>query len=96
MTISRVSLIAAVALGAAAALASCSETSRAAMDARSDDRPTTVTCTGYNGEIFNGRSTGRIEFDETGRLTFVDAATGGLVITEGECIVRYDPARAAG
>ena len=74
------------------AVAACSETQRAAYGARSDDRPTTIVCTGYQGEIFNGRSTGRIEFDDaTGRLTFVDAATGGVVITEGECIVRYDP-----
>lgn len=72
------------------AVAGCSETDRARNDARGDDRPTTILCQGYNGVIFEGRSSGRVEFDPTGRLTFVDAATGSYVIAEGECIVRYD------
>ena len=71
------------------ALAACSDTDRARQTARFEDRPADILCVGYGGVLYDGRSTGRIEFDETGRINFVDAASGRLMIVEGECRVAY-------
>jgi hypothetical protein len=83
-------LIACGLIALAGAAAACSDTSMALTAAETSDRPASIKCTGYNGVLFDGRSTGRIEYNAAGRLSFVDATTGGVVITEGECIVRYD------
>lgn len=86
----RIAILACIALAGTSALAACSDTQQAEREVRSADRPATILCQGYNGVIFSGRSTGRIEFDPTGRITFVDATTGAYTVTEGECIVQYD------
>ena len=72
---------------AATALAACSDTGRARMAAHYSDRPATIRCVGWGGVIVDTKTTGRIEFDATGRIDFVDAKTGRLVKTEGECVV---------
>ena len=54
-----------------------------------ENRPAHIICTGYNGVLVDTNTLGRIEFDATGRIDFVDAKTGGLVKTEGECVVTY-------
>ncbi len=78
---------------AALGLASCTtrEAGRELREAKHEDRPATIRCLGYHGTMFIGRSTGAPVYDvESGRLNFVDAATGALVASEGECIVVSD------
>lgn len=65
------------------------QTTRAANDAYYTDKPAHITCQGYaSGLMVDANTTGRIEWSE-GRYTFVDATTGQLTLTEGECVVRY-------
>lgn len=80
---------------AAVSLAGCyrNDTSRTNAAVLYGDAPARITCTGYNGLMFDGESTGAVEYDEGGRISFLDRKTGGLVKTEGECVVRYAPAR---
>jgi hypothetical protein len=73
------------------ALGACSETERAQNEARYNDKPADILCQGYSGVLVDTRTTGRIEFDATGRIDFVDAKTGRLTKTEGECVVTYVP-----
>lgn len=75
----------------AVALAGCYRTdaSKARRDAYYGDKPALIFCQGYNGVIFDGQSTGKVEYDEGGRYTFVDAANGRLTSVEGECRVVY-------
>ncbi len=54
------------------------------------DRPADIRCTSYGEVTYRGRSTGRVSYNDSGRLQFVDAATGRLNIIEGECRVVYD------
>jgi len=81
---------AAVAL-ACLAVAGCqvTEAGRASRDAYYGDKPAAVTCYAYGTLTFEGTSTGKIIYDEGGRLTFVDAANGRLTTIEGECRVIY-------
>lgn len=78
-------------LAAAMVLAGCSETQKAANDAYYGDKPAHITCYSYaaGGPFIDTDTKGRIEYDDGGRITFVDAKTGELVKTEGECVVRY-------
>lgn len=71
------------------AMSACSDTERAQRAAHYSDRPARIVCSGYSGNMVDTTTTGRIEFDSTGRIDFVDAQTGGLVKTEGECVIRY-------
>lgn len=77
--------------GASVAACTTREAGRELKAARLEDRPATIRCLGYHGVMFIGRSTGAPVYDvESGRLNFVDAATGALVASEGECIVVSD------
>lgn len=77
---------------AALFLSACSDVNNKSNQVTYLDIPARITCTGLaTGVMFDGYSSGRVTYEEGGRLKFVDAKTGGLVITEGECIVRYRP-----
>lgn len=84
--------LAAVAVAVAClAVAGCTvtEAGKASRDAYYNDKPAAVTCYAYGTLTFEGTSTGKIIYDEGGRLTFVDAANGRLTTIEGECRVVY-------
>jgi len=75
----------------AASMTACtvSDTEVAQRQAFYGDKPAHIICQGYNGMMVNTTTTGRIEFDATGRIDFVDDKTGRLTKTEGECVVSY-------
>jgi len=75
----------------AVALSGClvTEAEKESRDAYYGDRAAAVTCYAYGTLTFEGTSTGKIVYDEGGRLTFVDAANGRLTTIEGECRVVY-------
>lgn len=73
-------------------LSACSDVNTKSREALYLDVPARITCTGLaSGIMYDGYSSGRVTYEEGGRLKFVDRKTGGLIITEGECIVRYRP-----
>ena len=75
---------------AAIAFAGCTtDADRASSAATYGDKPAAITCYAYGTLTFNGTSTGKVIYDEGGRLTFVDAANGPLTTIEGECRVVY-------
>ena len=78
-------LIAGLALTAAA----CTESKRARNAATWGDKPADITCWTYGTEAFSGRSTGKVEYSDEGRLAFVDAANGRYTTVDGECRVVY-------
>ena len=67
----------------------CTDSRRAQNDVKWADRPADVTCWTYGQETFSGRSTGKVEYDEGGRVSFVDAANGRFTTIEGDCRVVY-------
>ncbi len=77
--------LAAIGLG----LAACTDSKRASRAATWGDQPADITCWTYGTENFNGRSTGKVEYDEGGRVSFVDAANGRYTTVEGDCRVVY-------
>lgn len=83
-----------IGVGAAAlialALSGCSETYRARVERQFTDKPSTIKCLHFGEVLYEGRTKGKVEADENGRITFVEAATGRLVAVEGECVVIYD------
>lgn len=81
-----------LALGVAAlALSAChvTEADRAKSQATWSDKPADIICWTYGERNFEGQSTGKVVYDEGGRLTFVDAANGRLTNIEGDCRVVY-------
>lgn len=80
---------------AALALTGCgvtgTDTYQASQDALYSDKPAAITCYAYGVLTFNGVSTGKVLYDEGGRISFVDAANGRLTSMEGECRVVYAP-----
>lgn len=89
----RFSILAAGAL--ALSLAACgvtdTDTYKASQDALYSDKPAAITCYAYGVQTFDGRSTGKVLYDEGGRISFVDAENGRLTALEGECRVVYAP-----
>ncbi|ADL00651.1 hypothetical protein MMB232_01342 [Brevundimonas subvibrioides] len=81
-------IIGAVALSTLA-LAGCTDSKRARNAATWGDKPADITCWTYGTENFRGRSTGKVEYDDGGRVSFVDAANGRYTTVEGECRVVY-------
>ena len=77
--------VSALSLGAAA----CTDSERARNSATFADQPADIMCWTYGTENFRGRSTGKVEYDEGGRISFVDAANGRLTTVEGDCRVTY-------
>lgn len=83
-----------LALAATGSLAACggyyeTDSYKASRDALYSDKPAAITCYAYGTLTFNGTSTGKVIYDEGGRISFVDAANGRLTSLEGECRVVY-------
>lgn len=76
-------------LGLAVSAAACTESRRARNDATFSDRPADITCWSYGVEIFKGRSTGKVEYSDGGRVAFVDAANSRYTTVDGDCRVVY-------
>jgi hypothetical protein len=70
-------------------LASCTEAERAQEATYRSDRPADVTCRTFGEPFYIGRSTGKVTYEEGGRVTFVDQANGRLTTIEGECMIVY-------
>jgi hypothetical protein len=71
--------------------AACTDSKRARNDATWGDRPAQITCWSYGVQNFEGRSTGKVEYDDGGRISFVDAANNRYTTIDGDCRVVYDP-----
>lgn len=89
-TVSTVFIAAGVASAALLALAACTDTKRAQMERQFTDKPSTIRCLSYGQPLYVGRSKGKAEIDETGKLAFTDAATNQLTTVEGDCVVVSD------
>lgn len=76
-----------------AALAACgvteTDTYKASQDVLYSDKPAALTCYAYGVLTFEGTSTGKVLYDEGGRISFVDASNGRLTSIEGECRIVY-------
>ena len=75
--------------GLAVTAAACTESRRARNAATWSDQPADITCWTYGTETFSGRSTGKVEYSDGGRVAFVDAANGRYTTVDGECRVVY-------
>ena len=75
--------------GLAVSAAACTESKRARNAATWGDQPADITCWTYGTETFSGRSTGKVEYSDEGRLAFVDASNGRYTTVDGECRVVY-------
>jgi len=82
-------VIAIAALTLVAALGACTESKRASRAATFGDKPADITCWTYGTQNFSGRSTGKVEYDEGGRISFVDASSQRYTTVEGDCRVVY-------
>lgn len=71
------------------AFSACTESKQARRAATWNDKPADIVCWSYGTQTFAGRSTGKVEYDEGGRISFVDAANGRYTTVEGECRVVY-------
>lgn len=74
----------------AGAIGACSDTYRARTERMLTDKPATIRCFHYGQVLFDGRSKGKVEADENGAISFVDAANNQLTAVEGECVTVYD------
>ncbi len=75
--------------GLAVTAAACTESKRARNAAQWGDQAADITCWTYGTETFTGRSTGKVEYNDGGRIAFVDAANGRYTTIDGECRVVY-------
>lgn len=75
-------------LAASALISGCTEGRRARQETKFVDRPADITCWSYGTEVYQGRSTGTVEHD-SGRVSFVDAATGRFTTISANCRVIY-------
>ena len=80
---------AALALTLVATTVACTDSKRARNDATWGDTPADITCWTYGIENFKGRSTGKVEYDDGGRISFVDAANNRYTTIDGDCRVVY-------
>lgn len=67
----------------------CTDSRKASREATWGDKPADITCWTYGTQNYAGRSTGKVEYDEGGRISFVDAANGRYTTVEGDCRVVY-------
>lgn len=72
-----------------ATLAACTDSKRARRDATWGDKPAEITCWTYGVQNFQGRSTGKVEYDDGGRISFVDASNNRYTTIDGDCRVVY-------
>ena len=77
-------------LGLCVLASACTDSKRATMGSKFSDQPADITCWTYGTEVFNGRSTGRVNRDGGGAV-FVDAANGRLTAVDGDCRIVYLP-----
>lgn len=89
----KTALILVAALGVLAS-AACTESKRARNEATWSDLPADITCWTYGTEVFKGRSTGKVAYNDDGRISFVDAANGRYTTIDGDCRVVYLPKQA--
>ena len=75
--------------GLAVTAAACTESKRARNAAQWGDQAADITCWTYGTETFTGRSTGKVEYNDGGRIAFVDASNGRYTTIDGECRVVY-------
>ena len=75
--------------GLAITAAACTDSRRARNAATWSDQPADITCWTYGTETFSGRSTGKVEYNDGGRIAFVDAANDRYTTVDGECRVVY-------
>ena len=75
--------------GLVVATTACTESKRARNAATFSDQPADITCWTYGTETFSGRSTGKVEYSDGGRVAFVDAANGRYTTVDGDCRVVY-------
>lgn len=75
--------------GVAVTAAACTDSKRARNAATWGDKPADITCWSYGTEVFSGRSTGKVEHNDGGRIAFVDAANDRYTTVDGECRVVY-------
>jgi hypothetical protein len=80
-----------VAVAGALAASACTDSKRARNEATWEDRSADITCWTYGTQNFNGRSTGKVEYDDGGRISFVDAANNRYTTIDGDCRVVYLP-----
>ncbi len=77
--------------GLVVAAGACTDSKRASRAATWGDQAADITCWSYGEQTYSGRSTGKVEYDEGGRVSFVDAATGRYTTIEGDCRMVYVP-----
>ncbi len=83
-------LVASMALaGLVPATAGCTDSKRASQAATWGDQAADITCWSYGEQTYSGRSTGKVEYDEGGRVSFVDAANSRYTTIEGDCRMVY-------
>lgn len=87
MTMLKVVITAAV---VAISTAGCTEARRERAGTTFSDKPADITCWSYGQQIYQGRSTGKIDGRSEGRVGFVDAANGRYTTIDGDCLVIYD------
>ena len=75
--------------GLAVASAACTDAKRARTGATFADQPADITCWTYGTETYSGRSTGKVEYNDGGRVSFVDAANDRYTTVDGDCRVVY-------
>lgn len=80
-----------LAMACLALTSACTDSERARRAATFADQPADITCWTYGTETYGGRSTGKVEYDEGGRISFVDAANGRYTTVEGDCRIVYLP-----
>lgn len=75
--------------GVAVLVSACTESKRARNAATFGDQPADITCWSYGAQTYSGRSTGKVEHSDGGRVAFVDAANGRYTTVDGDCRVVY-------
>lgn len=75
--------------GVAVLASACTESKRARNAATFGDQPADITCWSYGVQTYSGRSTGKVEHSDGGRVAFVDAANGRYTTVDGDCRVVY-------
>ena len=71
------------------ATGACTDSKRASRDATWGDKPADIVCWSYGTQTFAGRSTGKVEYDDGGRISFVDASNNRYTTIDGDCRVVY-------
>lgn len=79
-----------VATAVAAITAGCTEARRERAGTTFADKPAEITCWSFGQQIYQGRSTGKIDGRSEGRIGFVDAANGRYTTVDGDCLVVYE------